>query len=444
MTNLYAGFGRADITPRIGCKMVGYGNRLNNAVGVHDRLFARALALEDEGGAWAIVSCDLCYVNAETVVEIRQAVQQRTGLFPDHIVVACTHTHSGPHDRHTQNWDRPLPEIIADAMAMAYHGRKPARIASGYGFLYGSSINRRWLDRPIDPGVAVLRVDDLQGNLLGLLTNFANHAVVLGYDNEFISGDWPGFAVDKLEADLGPNVTVLFTQGGAGDVNPLTEGVRRRLRSNQTIWSIGDISHYYGTAEDANRWSIGDRGGGAFAEAESIGCAFAEEVAYVASRLRTASPTAPIWSKQVAINAAAELGEYRRLELPSAMLDEQPRLSDPGYIPAELMLLSVGDLLLVTQPGEVFSQTAVRLKTRLRALGYKTPALVSYANGWLLYLPEAEDFPEGGYEVNWAMALGLSQRFQARARQAIEEMVREHRDSGHTEDHTEERETRHG
>ena len=318
--------------------MVGYGNRLSNATGVHDRLSARTLVLEDDGGSWALIACDLCYANAETVAEIRTAVQRRVGLAPAHVLVVCSHTHSGPHDRHRQNWDRPLAEIVADAVEMAHQVRQPAHIASGYGFLYGHSINRRWLDRPVDPGVTVLRVDDQHGKLLGLFTNFGNHAVVMGYDNYLLSGDWPGYAVRKLEAELGDDVTVLFAQGGAGDVNPLTEGVRRRLRNGQTIWSIGHISHYYGTADDPNRWSVEDRGGGAFAEAETIGHAFAEEVAYVASRLRSETPSRAIWSEQITINAAADPGEHPPTPPPYAMIDEQPflgdRAADPGRVDA--------------------------------------------------------------------------------------------------------------
>ena len=425
MTNLRAGFGRADITPKIGSKMVGYGNRLSHSTGVHDPLLARALVLEDDGGAWAIVSCDLCYTNAETVAAIRAAVQQRTEIPPAHVLVVSTHTHSGPHDLRPQNWDRPLAEMVADAVAMAYQARQPARIASGYGFLYGHSINRRWLDRPIDPGVTVLRVDDANGKLLGLFTNFGNHSVVLGYDNYLLSGDWPGFATRKLEADLGDNVTVLFSQGGAGDINPLTEGVRQRLRSGQTIWSIGRISHYYGTADDPNNWTVEDRGGGTFAEAETIGHAFAEEVAYVVSRLQSTSPDSMIWSEQLTINAAAAPGEHPSTPPPYVMQDEQPPIADPQNIPAELMILGIGALVLVTEPGEVFSETAINLKIHLRALGYKIPALVSYANGWLLYLPEPAAFSEGGYEVNWPVTLNISKQFQPRVRQAIEDVLQQ-------------------
>lgn len=52
----------------------------------------------------------------------------------------------GPHDREHGNWDRPLIEIIADAVVGAYEARQPARIGTGYSFLYGYSINRRWLE----------------------------------------------------------------------------------------------------------------------------------------------------------------------------------------------------------------------------------------------------------------------------------------------------------
>jgi neutral ceramidase len=424
MTELKAGFGRADITPKLGCQMVGYGNRPGGASGIHDRLQARAMVLEDAGGSWALVSNDLCYTSSDTVAAVRKVVQERTGIPGDHVLVSCTHTHAGPHDGHAQNWDRPLAEIIADAVVAAHEARQPARIGSGSGILYGYSINRRWLDRPIDPGVTVLRVDDLDGNVLGLFTNFACHSVVLGYDNTQISGDWPGEAMRQLE-DRFPGATCLFTQGGSGNVNPLVSGVRKRLRGGQTIWAIGDVSTYYGSPDDTNKWSIGDRGGGTFAEVVELATAFADEVAYTASRIPTTTPTQPFWSEQVTVNAAAEPDEYPERPAPP-LITERPGFQDPSNIPAEIMLAGFGDLVLVTQPAEVFAETAIDLKIRLRALGYRTPALVTYTNGFLLYLPEPDAFPEGGYEVRWAVSLGLSKNFQPRFRQAIEPIIQRH------------------
>ena len=111
MSGLLAGFGRADITPKLGCKLVGYGNRPDGATGVHDALLARALVLEDDTGTWAIIACDLCYTTIATVRAVQVAVQRRVGIAPDRILIANTHTHAGPHDRHAQNWARPLAEI---------------------------------------------------------------------------------------------------------------------------------------------------------------------------------------------------------------------------------------------------------------------------------------------------------------------------------------------
>jgi hypothetical protein len=426
MAGLRAGFGRVDVTPKIGCKLVGYSARKSGATGVHDRLLSRAMVLEDENGRFALTSTDFCYLGAESIKEIREAVNRRTGIPPTHTFVATTHTHSGPHDRHAENWDRPLAELITDAVDAACKALRPARIGSGYGFLYGHSINRRWLDRPVDPGIAVLRVDDSNGKPLGLVANFGCHAVVLGYDNYLISADWPGYACAKLEESLGATTTCLFLQGGAGDVNPLVEGVRKRLRSGHTVVAIGDVSAYYGPPDDAKRWSIGDRGGGTFEEAAELGSAFADEVLHVAQRVSTTAPENSLWSEQLTVNAAAEPDEPR-MKPPAwslSLVTEAPSITEPRNIPAEIMLLNIGDMVLVSQPGEPFSQTAVALKVRLRAMGYRTPAMVGYANGWLVYLPEPEAFDEGGYEPGWAVRLGISRHFQARVWQAIEPVLK--------------------
>jgi hypothetical protein len=375
-----------------------------------------------------MLSIDFCFVNAETVQAIRVATEKRLNIPADHIFIATTHTHSGPDDRQVENWPRPLADLVADAVEAAVQAKQPARIGSAFGFLYGHSINRRWLDQPVDPAVAVVRIDDLAGQPLGLITNFACHAVVMGSDNLQISGDWPAYANAQLEAALGPDATCLFFQGGAANVNPLVAGVRQRLQGDQTVKAIGDVSVYYGAADDPAAWSIGNREGGTFAEVAELGQAYAEAVLRVNQRLATAVPRGALWSQQLLINASAEADEARpptpaghlalRYEVPTNASDQ---------IMAEIMLLGLGDLVWIGQPGEVFSQTSVRLRTKLRLLGYTTPMLVSYANDWLAYLPEPDDFDEGGYEPGWALRLGISRHFQARVWAAIMPVLQDQR-----------------
>lgn len=430
MTVFRAGFGRSDITPKVGCQLVGYGGRSEGATSVHDPLQTRALVLEDKGGRWALISIEFCYLNIDTVQRMREVIQARLGIPPAHIFIATTHTHAGPHDRQAENWDRPLAEVVAGAVEAACQALQPARIGSGYGFLYGYSINRRWLDRPVDPGLAVVRLDDVAGKPLGLVTNFACHAVVMGADNLLISGDWPGYASTRLEEALGPDTTCLFFQGGAGDINPLVAGVREHLQGHQTVRAIGEVSTYYGSPDDPDQWNIGNRAGGTFEEVAELGGAFVEQVLRVAHRISTAVPSSALWSEQITVNATADPDEPR-LDPPawSLVLKTEVPTGADGKIQAEIMVLGLDKIVWVGQPGEVFSETAVFLRRKLRLMGYVAPMLVSYANGWLAYLPEPDAFDEKGYEPGWAVRLGISRYFQARVWQAVAPVLQQRADA---------------
>ncbi len=415
MATLQGGFGRADITPREGTRLVGYGGRDAGNTGMHDRLMARALVLDAEGETYAIISLELCYVNAETVQATREELARRFDLDPTCVLIATTHTHGGPDDRMAENWERPLSHIVGDAVGHAMDSLQPIRLGSGSGFLYGHSLNRRWLDRPVDPAVAVLRIDDAQGQILGVMTNYACHAVVMGYDNLLVTGDWPGYAARFMEEEMGAGTTCLFFQGGAGDVNPLVEGVRQQLHGTRTVRAIGEVSAYYGPADDPDPYNVGDRGGGTFAECAELGRAFQAEVLRVARRIATTDAPGRIWSESCRVDATQAQDEPapRPTYAPYPMEAERPDVGD-RFQSVEVALLGIGDIVLITEPGEVFSETAVRFRARAQLMGYRTVMLVSYANDWLLYLPEFDAFDEGGYEPGWAVALNISRNFQQR------------------------------
>ena len=281
MADIKAGVGRAVITPRVGAELIGYFNRPGGSTGIHDDLNARAVVLDDNEMAIALCSVELCWLDGSHVRAIRAATASRCALKPENIFVFTTHTHAGPAAQNAADWDTPLAELVADAIVQAYETRVDAHFAAGFGQLFGYNINRRWLNRPADPSVGVLRVDRADGTPLAVLGNYACHAVVMGYDNYLISGDWPGYASRMMEADLGHGSVVLFSQGGAGDVNPLTEMVRLKLAAGYPVTTIGFLTTYYGAhgVKDApNWWNIEDRGGGTFLEAETLARAYSAEV----------------------------------------------------------------------------------------------------------------------------------------------------------------------
>lgn len=426
MSDLKAGAGKRLITPRVGSKLVGYSRRSGDAKGVHDDLHARAIVLDNGYITIAICSVELLWLWGNIVHEIRQIVSRRTGIPEDHILICCTHTHSAAAAHDPDAWDAPLVDLIADAIIEAHKVRQPARVGSGFGQLFGFNLNRRWLNRPADPSIAVMRVDTADGIPLALMSNFACHAVVLGYDNDWISGDWPGYSSRLLEAELGHGCGALFTQGGAGDVNPLTETVRQRLAAGNPVGTIGELTSYYGQyhKDDPTTWNIEDRGGGTFIECETLARAYNAEVLRVYRTIST-GPTAPLWLERVTVNGSVGPDEPKPEGLSPEYADYIPEVKE-DYIPVEIMMIGIGSAVLMTQPGEVFSETAVEFRKTGQQMGYDFPWLISYANGSYAYLPPANAFAEGGYEVQWARQYGLSRFLQDRIREATLPVLKRH------------------
>lgn len=84
------------ITPPIPCEMGGYAARTGPAEGVHDDLYVRSLVLEDGGTRLGLITCDLLNLDRALVEQVRKRVSEATGIAPQAIMMAASHTHSGP------------------------------------------------------------------------------------------------------------------------------------------------------------------------------------------------------------------------------------------------------------------------------------------------------------------------------------------------------------
>jgi hypothetical protein len=88
-----------------------------------------------------------------------------------------------------------------------------------------------------------------------------------------------------------------------------------------------------------------------------------------------------------------------RLERARAALESWETGELPEPVPAEVQAWRVGDLAVVTAPGEIFNQIGVEIKG---ASPFAQTLFVGYANGSIGYVPVPEAYPEGGYEVTHA------------------------------------------
>lgn len=312
---LRAGFGKGVVTPPVPVYLAGFGARTEPAREVHDDLEARALYLESDGAALCLVVCDLLGMSSEFSDPVRGAISSELHIPREAVLTACTHTHSGPSTiagSGRLGWVIPdgYQEILVSGCLNAASGAKDAAEDAALAFgrfplPEGLSHNRR--GNPYDPWFAFLDVLRPDGSRIGVLANLAIHPVSLGPEWLAVSCDWVGPFRAHLEALAGGSTVML--SGALGDVNP-------------------------------RGWVSYEGPGGQFETTEALGKDLA---AVVAAKLGSAEPV----SGEVALAAA------RTVEAPTS---PTPLVEMAGVssITAELIEWSIGDVRLVSMPGEAF------------------------------------------------------------------------------------------
>lgn len=231
---------RIDITPPPGMTMSGYSTFADNAVGVRTRLFARVLYLKDKNEAGiALVQLDCLSGSILVHHQVAEMIAGRTDIDSGGLLIAGTHTHSGPGSIFGSNFynmmaaSKPgldygytefLSRRIADAVIEAFDKRVPAKIATGKTEIHGVTVNRSFpaylknetltdkssiknAHTAINPWLYMIRVDgkDRGGKLmpLGAFTNFSLHPntnpKLIG---SLFSGDVTGFTERIVENEL--------------------------------------------------------------------------------------------------------------------------------------------------------------------------------------------------------------------------------------------------
>ena len=393
--SLLVGVATADITPPVGVTLSGYKPR--TSTGIAHPLRAEALVCKDpEGGAWALVTSDVIEYQRGHVQDIRRMIADRTALRPEAILIAGTHTHSGPStvsfgadtvpDVDTR-YNKTLKQKLADLVVAAAAAASPATFEVAWTEARELASNRRiqkddgtwtneWQDPDgrhpgyVDPAVLLVGVRREDGRRDALLVNYGCHPVTLGPSSLDISPDYVGYLKNILEAE-GAAGTAMFALAGAGNVNPrlcIQVGAEHPKANGEKLAAI---------------------------------------VLNAADRLQ------PIAGGKV----AAHQQPWNIVRTRDVMKRKnRPNTKVGDTVETEIQAFRAGDLALVSLPGELFSEFNPMLR---EASPVPYTVVVSLANDYVGYLPTDEAQDQGAYETNMAPAVGLEGLLMNTARKAL-------------------------
>ena len=191
-----------------------------------DPLFVRAVALEDRGRTYVVVSCDILGLNRGIVGRVRAALLDKHAIPPSHVLIVSIHTHTAaPAIAHEgcgevcPEYVETLPGAILAACEDALSDmRRVTSLRFSMGRLDGQyAYNRAAEDGPVD--------DCARGFLLSrserapiALISYACHPVCRGRSTG-ISADYPGRVCRKAEEK---GLLPVYLNGLCGDIDPLT------------------------------------------------------------------------------------------------------------------------------------------------------------------------------------------------------------------------------
>ena len=347
---LRAGAAEVDITPpldRLGpVFLAGFGTG-RRAEGVHDRLFSRALVMDDGSVRAAIVSCDLIGLFYEPDVVAIRGLLSRRGSRVRHLFVVCTHNHEGPDTLGLWGpapgrtglvpaYQRWLRERVVEAVLRAEGRLAPVRAS----FAVVDHPHLRWAiedSRPplvYDHRLYVLAFREPGGRPVAAVVNWANHPESVGSRNTLLSADYPGVLCRELSRE---GWAALFLPGAIGGL----------------MTPLGDIK-----VDGKPAPPVG------FERAEALG----RMVARFASRaLEGASPISepkiavlreelfvPVQNERFLL--ALRLGVLRRPIYKAGRPLGSPPPGGPVEVKTEVAAMRLGEVILAFAPGEVYPE----------------------------------------------------------------------------------------
>jgi neutral ceramidase len=373
-----------------------------NYEGIHDRLYSRAIVIDNGVTSAALVTLDAGGVPDQLWQNVSSRAEKELGIPAKNIVITATHSHSVPRTASPE-------EKVFQSVKMAKERLQPARMGFGTGVSF-INVNRniidpktrRWwegpnYDGPSDKTVAVVKFETLSGEPIAVYYNYAMHAVTVGQLDK-VSADAPGATSRYIEDSFDGKIIAVWSTGAAGDQNPIYFQQTYDLREIR-------IKDYAKRGEDISN-SMPSGGQGLNKQDPtvmrlmnqqkqmilSMGQFLGEEVMHVMRGMERMDAAARIYGGQKTVTCPGrERTDTGRAGYPGTYKDGAP-------IDLRLSLVMLGDTALGGVNGEVFNPIGQRLKKESR---FAHTMMLTLTNGSARsgYIPNDAAFGYNTFEV---------------------------------------------
>jgi hypothetical protein len=375
--------------------------------GIHDPIYAVATVIDDGSNRIGIVALDSFSLRYEDTIEIRQRIP--SSLKIDHLIVHSLHNHEVPDNNGMWSILNPdskdrfidlLKAAAVEAVKDAAADLKPAVMYTGQimdkdvlnvpdplkaAISNSNDINGiNKLANPNEFGFTDLRPPYVTDNgvrfavfktidnkqVIGSVVNWGNHVETLWRNNQMISADFVGYIRDELSKRIGG--TTLYITGNVGAVTTPEYEPEVFFNQEKNEYEIINITTgvtyngmvYYGATDismDTSNSAVNFEK--AWAQGSAIAKAVADEVISGNIDLE-AEPKINVYKEyepgKVTFELPIENSKFALMYL-IGIMDRQGREDENGtlWVTTEMNLLTLGNLWILTIPGELYPEIAV-------------------------------------------------------------------------------------
>ena len=384
-----AAFYESDITPPLGCYMSG-SFKDRRAEDVYNKLYSKALVLEQDGQFVALISVDICEYPEEMHDLVTKRIFEYTGIAPECVCITATHTHHGApvSDNPDINcfgdssYKDVFFRLVADSAILAYKRLRESKILFGTTQVPGIGNCRTNLlkDGTIATHAPAEKIEcklaepdhelpvifiEQDGKKVGAFYAFGCHQDTAGTKPQGYTGDYSSIVSELLKQKYGSDFVSIYVPAPCGDVNHINQYEapehRKRYREIGALLAEGIIK----------------------TEADSV---------YIDGNLTVQKESLRIAKRKYddeqfkeMVIKLAKMGTKGRI----GNLVYYHRTDKTDFADLYVQLITIGDLAIYIYPGEIFSQYSHRTK---KHSPFKYNMVVEMSNAHAGYIPTPDMF----------------------------------------------------